>query len=227
MHYWYKTFLYSDDTKIIGQISEREDLQFDKNRGFEWSGANKLNFNFDKFSILEFSYKNKYDSSTKLFAKGTVIKNEKQKPRFNFYVQHDLELSPRNSHKKGFQKLNHLRSVIPCTTKETVKCPLVKTYIFSAVFYPSNVRNPGPQYLQRLETLQRSCLKWITSRSVLGDKEYVESLFRNRLLPVSYFQVLNNLILLNTILVGLTSMNASDHWPITFGCPKTRSSENF
>ena len=78
MQYWYKTFLYSDDTKIIGPISEREDLQFDINRDFEWSGANKLNFNFDKFSILEFSYKNKYDSSAKLFAKGIVIKNEKQ-----------------------------------------------------------------------------------------------------------------------------------------------------
>ena len=127
--------------------------------------------------------------------------------------------------KKGFQKLNHLRRVIPRTTKETVKCTLVKTYIFSAVFYASNVWNPGPQYLQRLERLQRSCLKWITCRSVLGDKEYVESLIRNRLLPVSYFLVLNDLILLNKILMGLTSMNASDHWSITFGCPKTRSSE--
>ena len=71
-----KSFLYTDDTKIIGQNSEREDLQFD--RAIEWSGSNKLNFNFDKFSILEFSYKNTYDSSTKLFAKGIAIKNEKQ-----------------------------------------------------------------------------------------------------------------------------------------------------
>ena len=61
----------------------------------------------------------------------------------------------------------------------------------------------------------------------MGDKEYVESLIRSRLLPVSYILVLNGLILLNKILVGLTSMNASDHWSITFGCPKTRSNENF
>ena len=60
------------------QISDREDLQFDINRAIEWSGSNKLNFNFDKFSILEFSYKNTYDSSTKLFAKGIAIRNEKQ-----------------------------------------------------------------------------------------------------------------------------------------------------
>ena len=83
----------------------------------------------------------------------------------------------------------------------------------------------GPQYLQRLERLQRSCLKWKTYRSVLVDKEYVESLIRNRLLPVRYFLFLNDLILLNKILVGLTSMNASDRWSITFGCQKTRSSE--
>ena len=99
--------------------------------------------------------------------------------------------------------------------------------MFSAVFNASNVWNPGPQYLQRLKILQRSCLKWITCPSVLGDKEYVESLIRNRLLPVIYFLVLNDLILLNKILVGLTSMNASDHWSITFGCSKTRSSEKF
>ena len=104
---------------------------------------------------------------------------------------------------------------------------MVKTYIFSVVFYASNVWNPGPQYLQRLERLQRSCLKWITCLSVLGDKEYVESLNQNRLLPVSCFLVLNDLILLNKILVGLTSMNASNHWSITFGCPKTRSSKKF
>ena len=66
-----------------------------------------------------------------------------------------------------------------------------------------------------------------TCRSVLGDKEYVESLIRNRLLPVSYFLVFNDLILLNKILVRLTSMNASDHWSITFGCPKIRSSKKF
>ena len=59
----------------------------------------------------------------------------------------------------------------------------------------------------------------------MGDNEYVESLIRNHLLPISYFLVLNNLILLNKMLVGLTSMNASDPWSKTFGCPKTRSSE--
>ena len=41
-----KTFYYADDTKIIGQISERDVLQFDINRAIEWSGSKKLNFNF-------------------------------------------------------------------------------------------------------------------------------------------------------------------------------------
>ena len=77
--------------------------------------------------------------------------------------------------KKGFRKLNHLRRVITRTTKEMVKCTLVITYIFSAVFYASNVWSLGQQYLQRLERLQRSCLKWITCRSVLGDKEYLRA----------------------------------------------------
>ena len=53
---------------------------------------------------------------------------------------------------------------------------------------------------------------------MLDEKEYVESLIPNRLLPVSYFLVLNDIILLSTILLGLTSMNASDHWSESSGC---------
>ena len=73
-----KTFLYADGTKIIGQILEREELQLDINRAIEGFGSNKLNVNFDKFSILEFSYKNTYNSSIELFAKTIGNKNEKQ-----------------------------------------------------------------------------------------------------------------------------------------------------
>ena len=47
---------------------------------------------------------------------------------------------------------------------------------------------------------------------MLDEKEYVESLNPNRLLLVSYFLVLNDIILVSTILLGLSSMNASDHW---------------
>ena len=60
------------------QIIEREELHFDINRAIEWSGSNKLNFTFDKFSILEFLYKNTYNSSTELFAIGIAIRNKKQ-----------------------------------------------------------------------------------------------------------------------------------------------------
>ena len=104
-----KTFLYAHDTKIIGQISEREELQFDINRAIEWSGSNKLNFNFDKFSILEFSYKNTYNSSTELFAKGIAIKNEKQIKHLGliFTVSMTWNCHLEMAVKKGFQTLNH------------------------------------------------------------------------------------------------------------------------
>ena len=73
-----KPLLYADDTKILGQFSEQKQLQFDINRAIKWSGLNKLNLNFDKFSILEeFSYKNKYDLSAELFANGITIQNKK------------------------------------------------------------------------------------------------------------------------------------------------------
>ena len=159
--------------------------------------------------------------------------HQKRKPnkrsRINFYGQHELELSPRNGGKERFSKTESFKkSYIPhhkrnCQMYIDEKiCTLCGLLCVNCLVW-----NPGPQYLQRLERLQRSGLKWITCRSVLGDKEYVESLIRNRLIPVSYFLVHNDLILLNKILVGLKSMKASYHWSITFGCPKTRSSEKF
>ena len=74
-----KTFLYADDTKIMEQISEREELQFDINRALEWSGSNRLNFNFDKFGILEFS------SHTKIH----IIRLQK-------YLQYELPSKTKN-----------------------------------------------------------------------------------------------------------------------------------
>ena len=133
-----------------------------------------------------------------------------------------LEMAIRNR----FRKLNHLRRVLHCTTKETLNCTLLKTYMFSVVFCASHVWNTGLKHPQRLEKLQRSCWKWITCRLVLGTKEYVESLIRNRLLSASHFIVSNNIILLNKILVGWHSMNASDYWSTIFDCPKIRSSSN-
>ena len=165
--------------------------------------------------------------SAELFANGSAIKIEKQRPRIFFTSSMTWNCHLDMNIQNGFQKLHHLGRIIHRTTTETVKCTLVKTYIFTAVFYASNVWNPRPQYLQRLKKLQCSCLKWITCSSILGDKEYVEIFVWNRLLPVSYFLVLDYLILLNRISLRLTSMNASVHWSITFGCAKTRSIEKY
>ena len=80
----------------MGQISEREDAK----RAIKWYGSNKWKFNFDKFIIFEFSYKTKSeekDSSEEFFAKATAIKNEEMivNNELIFWVQHDIELSPR------------------------------------------------------------------------------------------------------------------------------------
>ena len=115
-------FLYTDDTKILGQISVHKVLQFDINRAIEQSVSNKLSFNYSKFSILEFSYKNTYDSSAELFAIGIAIKKEKQIKHLGINFTSSLNL---NCHldftiMKEFQKLNHLKIVIPRTTEEFV-----------------------------------------------------------------------------------------------------------
>ena len=116
--------------------------------------------------------------------------------------------------------------ILTCFCSIMAPRPLLHQMHQCMIFNASNVWNPVPQYLQRLEGPRVSCLKRIICRSYLGDKEYVENLHRNRLLPVSYFLVLNDLFLLKKILLLSISMNASNHWSITFVCEKTRSNEN-
>ena len=70
-------FFNADDTKIMGQISEHEDGK----RAINWYGSNKPKFNFDKFSILEFSYKttsDEKDSSEDFIAKAIPIKKREK-----------------------------------------------------------------------------------------------------------------------------------------------------
>ena len=127
--------------------------------------------------------------------------------------------------KKEFEKLNHLRRVIHRTTKKDQMHIVENIYILCGLLCVKCLE-PRTTVSSTLGKTAKIMFKMDNCRSVLGDKEYIESLVRNRwLLPVSYFLLLNDLILLNKILVGLTSMNASDHCSITFGCSKTRSSE--
>ena len=113
-----KTFLYANDTKIIGQFSERQELQFDINRAIKWSASNTLSFDFGQFRVLEFSFKNTYEPSENLFAKGLAIKNEKQIKDLGLIFTSSMTWKCHLDMiiNKVFQKLNHLRRVIPCTT---------------------------------------------------------------------------------------------------------------
>ena len=67
----------------------------------------------------------------KAICKSIVIKDEKQNKYLglNFTSSMTWNCHLEIAIKKGFHKLNHLRRVIPRTTKENVKCNLVKTYI--------------------------------------------------------------------------------------------------
>ena len=127
--------------------------------------------------------------------------------------------------KKGFQKRNHLRRVIPRTTKETVQMHIGENiYIFWGLLCLKSLE-PRTSASSTLRETAKIMFKCISCRSILGDKEYVESVVRNRFLPVRYFLVLSDLILLNKILLCLTPLNAAGHWSITIGRAKTRSTE--
>ena len=66
-------------------LFSKKELKFEIKRAIEWSGSNNLNFNFNKFSILEISYKNKYLSSAVIRKRHYCQKRKTNKrPRINF-----------------------------------------------------------------------------------------------------------------------------------------------
>ena len=67
--------------------------------------------------------------------------------------------------------------------------------------------------------MEKLAVPFLVKKNKLGG--FLQSITASHL-----FLVLNDLTLLIEILLGSTSMNASDHWSITSGA-KTRSSERF
>ena len=87
----------------------------------------------------------------------------------------------------------------------------------------SNIWFPSKVTLQRLQKVQRRCVKRICTKWNLSDSDYVLSLINQGLMPIGYKLVLTDL-LLNKILVRQNILNPLDFWEIKSHDFNTRSS---
>ena len=126
---------------------------------------------------------------------------------------------------KANQKLAYLMRTIPSETKLSVKCNLVKIYIISTLFYGSNVWYASKTIVRQMEKLQRKILKLIQSNSHFTDTEYNDCLRLVNLLPITYQFVFLDLLVLNSYLTRILSLEAQQFWQTSNGHSKTRSNK--
>ena len=67
------TYLFADDTKVIGSQMNLFLLQNDLNNAIEWSKENRLEFNNEKFGAICFDVKKLDQSSVQFYADHTEI----------------------------------------------------------------------------------------------------------------------------------------------------------
>ena len=78
--------------------------------------------------------------------------------------------------KKILQKVARMRWVEPAETKANCNCVLVESYLLSVINYGTNIWFPSKVRLQRLDKVQRRCVKWTCRKWNLSDSDYVLSL---------------------------------------------------
>ena len=75
-----------------------------------------------------------------------------------------------------------------------VNCVLVKSYVLSVLYYASDIWFLSKIRLQRMEKVQRVCVKWICKKWNLSDSDYVLSLIDQGLLAIGYKLALSDLL---------------------------------
>ena len=86
---------------------------------------------------------------------------------------------------------------VPMSASRSLKINLYKTCILSILFYASPIWSPSKTDLQKLESLNKRCIKWI---AMTGD--YNSTLVNLNIYPISYKLEKSDLLLFHRLFHG-------------------------
>ena len=135
------TYLFADDTKIIGSQMNLFLLQNDLNKAIKWSKENRRELSNAKFEAICFDVKKLVHCSVHLYADDTEITCKSSVIDLGIVITNnlkwDIHINQRLS--KAQQKLFFLKRNVPFSTKTRVKVSLYKSFILSFLLYASIV----------------------------------------------------------------------------------------
>ena len=219
------TYLFADDTKIIGSQMNLFSLQNDLNKAIKWSKENRMQFNNAKFEAICFDVKKLDQCSVHLYADDTEITCKSSVNDLGVVITNNLKWDSHINQRlsKAQQKLFFLKRNVPFSTNTKVKVSLYKSYILSILLYASNVWFSNWPNCRKLEKMQRRALKWALNKKFFTDSDYNQSLIYNNLLPISFLLVRNDLLMLNKIYNCDTALKFDDYWKVFKGPRSNRS----
>ena len=132
------TYLFADDTKIIGSQMNLFSLQNDLNNAIKWSKENRLEFNNAKFEAICFDVKKLNQSSVHLYADGTEITCKSSVNDLGIIIINNLKWDSHIDERLSkAQRKFFLKRSVPFSTNTRVKLSLYKSYTLSILLYAS------------------------------------------------------------------------------------------
>ena len=112
-----------------------------------------------------------------------------------------------------------LRRNVPFHTNTSVKCMLIRMCVLSQIFYACQVVNFSQEWLRRLHSLQRRCLRW----SVSATCSFSCNLAVANMLPISYQLAFIDLVFLNKSLNGTIDFDIRNYVSVIYPPANLRS----
>ena len=191
--------LNADDAKFLHIGEPGLEFQLDLARNERWSEIHKLPLNIDKCSQMSIPLQD-----NRLYFSNRPI--EKKSLQKDVAISDDLKW---NEHiKKAATKARNVLWMVKRSSPilpTAAKLNIYKSMIIRTLIYGSNAWNPNIQCCKTLEKIQKESLKWVN-----GDRNYPESLKKCKILPLTLYLQLQDLLTMSKCLNGHYDYNFND-----------------
>ena len=201
-----KVFLFADDLKLLynENLGNAHGIKQDLDSILRWSYENNISFNLSKCQYINFNIKSRLSPVLGQWSLEQSRSVEDLGITMNDSLtwKEHVELRTRKAN-KFFHQIKRNTSYLLTVT---AKLNLYKSTLIPILIYGSNCYMPSKSDMRLLQKSQEKVSKWI-----LPILDYCERLRSLNLLPLNYYIVLTDLLLLSNLVNNYYAFNISEH----------------
>ena len=184
------SFGYADDYKII--IRDQQQLDNATAKLETWQNHNKMAVNIKKTKVMNF----KGNLTANL--QGNQVLTTKSQKDLGIIISNNLNWNENFGKRcnEGMNALHQLKRNLSQKPHWTTRLNAYTGYVVPILTYASQAWMPNKTNMEQLESIQKKATKWILSSNI----EYKERLCTLRLLPLSHYMEMHDLLMLIDII---------------------------